>query len=212
MTDLDILRAAVLADPDDDLPRRAFADALEEAGSKDEANTIRRQVADPAEEIALIVGFTPNGEIYWPGAIYRKLPDHSGVVLRRGFIETLRLPMADFCEPRHMVAMGRLFANSPIIEVILTDREPRSVDIVDAKIFCALGVTWPFWWSRNDQPSHRGDLPGLLYGTLRRHVYQSWTGINKGYATREDALTDLGEACLQIGRTLAKMHREPSQV
>jgi len=41
----DALRAAVLADPDDDLPRLVFADWLDESGDPDRARFVRSQVA-----------------------------------------------------------------------------------------------------------------------------------------------------------------------
>ncbi|MFO0849334.1 MAG: TIGR02996 domain-containing protein [Gemmataceae bacterium] len=45
MTDRDALLAAALADPDDDLPRLALADAVEEAGDPDYAGFVRGQCA-----------------------------------------------------------------------------------------------------------------------------------------------------------------------
>jgi uncharacterized protein (TIGR02996 family) len=44
MTDLDALRLAVLANPDDDLPRLVYADCLEENGDPDRAAFIRAQM------------------------------------------------------------------------------------------------------------------------------------------------------------------------
>ena len=59
MTDADALLAAILADPDDDTPRLAYADWLGESGDADRAEFIRLQCAiaardpdqvDPADE------------------------------------------------------------------------------------------------------------------------------------------------------------------
>ena len=44
MTDIDAVHAAIIADPDDDLPRLAFADLLEERGDDARAEFIRTQI------------------------------------------------------------------------------------------------------------------------------------------------------------------------
>lgn len=109
MTDpLDYLLAAVLADPDDDLPRLAYADALEERGGKilgeesDDivAGRIRYQVGDPSRWCRVFEGqFT--------------------FVERRGFFDEIE------CATSQWKAHGkRLVREHPITTVRLTDKEP----------------------------------------------------------------------------------------
>lgn len=59
MTDLDSLLRAVLADPDDDAPRLAFSDLLEEAGQPERAEFVRVQCE--------LASFPPCPRSHFPG-------------------------------------------------------------------------------------------------------------------------------------------------
>jgi uncharacterized protein (TIGR02996 family) len=112
MTDRDALLAAVIARPEDDLPRLVFADWLEEHGEPSRATFIRAQIAgDEATAAALLREF----QAAWD----RDLPEwatwqDTKVIYRRGFVSEL------VTTPRRLLRDGHeLFAVAPVHAVRL---------------------------------------------------------------------------------------------
>ncbi len=120
MTDLDALRLAVLAAPDDDLPRLVYADCAEENGDPEYAEFVRAQI-----ELAKTPEYEPfavfchtrrpewthgndwrhtlpelsnNGPITWPGSMFRR---GFGWSVTASFIPALQTAMPQLlrCEP-----------------------------------------------------------------------------------------------------------------
>lgn len=105
------LLRAVVAAPDDDLPRLVYADWLEEHGRPERARFIRLQIEEDRdtswcgrhrrdEEIRSLL--SAHGEKWfrelpkWVWAPYRANPDWDGVTFRRGFIGHLRVTASLF--------------------------------------------------------------------------------------------------------------------
>jgi uncharacterized protein (TIGR02996 family) len=127
MTDLDALRQAVLAAPDDDLPRLVYADCLEENGDPDRAEFIRVQI-----ELARQPEYEPfavlckarkqewvTGHPWWatlPFLPSSGLVSWNGFKFHRGFgwsIQVSHLPAV-----HHTVVLG-LLDQEPIGELLL---------------------------------------------------------------------------------------------
>jgi uncharacterized protein (TIGR02996 family) len=112
MTDRDALLAAVIARPEDDLPRLVFADWLDEHGEPARATFIRAQIAgDEATAADLLC----EHKAAWD----RELPEwatwkDTKVVYRRGFVAEL------ITTPRRLLREGHeLFAVAPVHAVHL---------------------------------------------------------------------------------------------
>src|SRR5262245_43458423 len=105
MNDEDAFRKAVLADPDDDLPRLGFADWLEENGQPERAAFVRAQVRlaamdedDPAraallrDEAAYLPTAKRSVDWYDPPAWLKGLPQWvlEGLDFERGFPARLK--------------------------------------------------------------------------------------------------------------------------
>src|SRR3712207_881100 len=108
MTELDPLLAAVLAQPDDDLPRLVYADALDETGhpaASARAEFIRGQVALAAnpDDVGLkarTAALLAAHGAAWLAPLRQKgeplqSPSTHGV-FRRGFVEVVWMPAAWF--------------------------------------------------------------------------------------------------------------------
>lgn len=134
MTDGDALFAAILADPDEDTPRLAYADWLQEDGEHDRAEFIRVQVE--------LARFTPNESVPWNaravalrarekalfaahGASWLAPLRGSGGPLkhevahgqfRRGFVEVVWMPAAWFVGWSDL-----LFRTTPVRELRVTE-------------------------------------------------------------------------------------------
>jgi uncharacterized protein (TIGR02996 family) len=134
MTDGEALHAAILADPDEDTPRLAYADWLDEQGESDRAEFIRIQVAlarrppgepDPGRlelvvrETALLLA----RHAAWlaPLRAAGGPLDHPGThaLFRRGFVEVVWMPGALFRERAEV-----LFARVPARELRVTVASP----------------------------------------------------------------------------------------
>ena len=124
MTDLDALRLAVLAAPDDDLPRLVYADCLEENGDPDRAAFIRAQIElarQPEYEPFPVMCHTRRPEWVTGEPWVRDLPDCGGALwpaapFRRGFgwaIAASHLPAIQHAIPR-------LLASEPLCELHLS--------------------------------------------------------------------------------------------
>lgn len=128
MTDPEELLPAVLANPDDDLPRLVYADALEEAGDVARAEFIRAQIALAnrpgridlvAREAALWAIHGPE----WLAPLRRKgeglesRTTHGHFV--KGFVEIVWMPAAWFLLRAH-----RLFDRTPVRELRVLRASP----------------------------------------------------------------------------------------
>jgi uncharacterized protein (TIGR02996 family) len=116
MTDADDFLAAIIARPDDDLPRLVFADFLEESGDTERAEFIRVQCelarlpAGHPDRPALAAREEELLDAYKPRWI---VPDLRGAQrFRRGFVEVVRTT-AEWL----VAAAGRLFARTPVREL-----------------------------------------------------------------------------------------------
>jgi uncharacterized protein (TIGR02996 family) len=118
----DAFLKAILADPDDDAPRLAYADWLDEAGDSDRAEFIRVQIAlanlprdDPQRpplierERQLLLEHAPD----WAANLPRPL--HSWT-FRRGFVEAIELTAATF-----LSRAENFLRLAPIRSIKLTD-------------------------------------------------------------------------------------------
>lgn len=134
MTDGDALLAAILANPDEDTPRLAFADWLEENGDHDRAEFIRVQVerarlaagGEPpsgpqaaelrAREQVLLGarGFEWLAPLRGPGGPLRHPGAHGQ--FRRGFVEVVWMPASWF-----LVCADALFRSVPVRELRVTE-------------------------------------------------------------------------------------------
>ncbi|MBX9627592.1 MAG: TIGR02996 domain-containing protein [Gemmataceae bacterium] len=141
MTDRDALSAAVLAGPDDDLPRLVYADWLEEHGDPDRAGFIRHQIdaarAEPyspawraatAAADALLARHRDD----WAGHLGR-VADR--VDFARGLVEGVAVRAARFPG-----AAAGLFAAAPVRAVWLTGLDddpfgPGPFEIIPAELF-----------------------------------------------------------------------------
>jgi uncharacterized protein (TIGR02996 family) len=131
MTTADALLAAVIASPDDDLPRLVYADHLEETGEGNRAEFIRLQCATARgdataahrirERVMLQAHYAD-----WLAPLRRQgeplFTQKSHAVFRRGFVEAVWLPVREFV--RHA---GRLFDLAPVRELRVIFAAPTEV-------------------------------------------------------------------------------------
>ena len=132
MTDGDLLRAAVLSQPDEDTPRLAYADWLDEVGGEREvayAGFIRRQIADPDEVIRLAGGdsYCANGgstQLFRVPAYRDKTPEghRETWFIRRGFVDHVEVSLKGL-----MQNAPELF-REPVTGVELRDRQPQTAN------------------------------------------------------------------------------------
>ena len=124
MTHVDELLSAVLASPDDDLPRLVYADTLEEAGDVARAEFIRVQIElarDPgrvelkAREAALLAVHRRAwlSPLRKPGEALENRATHGQ--FRRGFVEIVWTPAVWF-----LTRAKRLFERTPCRELRVT--------------------------------------------------------------------------------------------
>lgn len=160
MTDIEALHAAVLADPDDDTARLALADALDERGGPGDAaraEFVRVQVAGDLASVPLMclvplesfLGCQPHQtrRVARPGWAAAWVPDGKTVVFRRGFVEEVACPSADW------LAHGDdLVKMHPVRRVWLTAACP------------AVGWEWTGWQlrSRPDGTAESDRWPGVV--------------------------------------------------
>jgi uncharacterized protein (TIGR02996 family) len=125
MTTADALLAAVIASPDDDLPRLVYADHLEEAGEETRAEFIRLQCAPAALRIRERV-LRDAHAADWLAPLRRPgeplFTRRSHAAFRRGFVEVVWLPAREFV--KHA---DRLFDLTPVRELrVLLDTRAES--------------------------------------------------------------------------------------
>jgi uncharacterized protein (TIGR02996 family) len=187
------LLRAVCATPAADLPRLVYADWLDDRGRPEWAEYIRLAVAVP--EPVVMTAYTRishrNRVLYDANAIpiLSADPGHAGVVVCRGFVETIDLPLAAYTR----YAAG-LFARHPITRATLTDREPYRDG----------GGRW--LWYNGERAGHSGTHPA---SDLPREVFDALAGddpstgedgYRKGYWKREAAVAAVSTALVRIGR------------
>ena len=126
MDDLDALLAEIIAHPEEDTPRLAYADCLEEQGADWYAQFIRDQIAGvpravlrsavvPLEPlVGLVVGMDRDAGL---GTV---VTGRGSVVFRRGFADEVTCAAADWL--RHGLDVRRLH---PIVRVNLTTWYPE---------------------------------------------------------------------------------------
>jgi uncharacterized protein (TIGR02996 family) len=140
MTDEEALLAAIIANPDDDLPRLVYADWLDENGQPDRAEFIRVQIelahkpGDDGERIRVTERQTEllaKCAKTWSKPI-RELCPGAGFTYRRGFIEQVRT------EHRYYIqSLTRLLRLTPLTDVIVT------CSLVDLPCDLSQGVSRP---------------------------------------------------------------------
>lgn len=218
MTTREALLKAVLAAPDDDLPRLVFADHLEENGESERANWIRYDIAYPHAGFSDLCG---KGDIFpylglpslppvrvnphhptdtfcrswmWGdsedlGVVFHDLTRGMDYRTERGFIHTVRATLADWL--KHGPAVVR---EHPVAKVVLTDREPYGV--------------WDgtFAWFRRTAGNDDGseltpDVFKLLEGHTRFEPGDNEIGPSCHFPTREAAISALSAACLKWAKS-----------
>lgn len=252
VSDSPALLAAVLDAPDDDLPRLVYADWLEDTGQPERAEFIRVQVAiarcrcrympcvcdaaplrhrEHALWLRTIQWFNPLVDLGFSLRLHAA-DEAPCVVVRRGFVAEVRLPLAAFlgerCDVMACAGSGRntelnarcdncsgtgripgvaadLFARHPIERVVLTDLEPRRVSD-------SLSSGWT--WSRqrrlfNGELMAGTDTPHTLPDAIRELLPRDdCQQLHRDYlrwGAPEAALDALSVACVAYGRQLVKM-------
>lgn len=215
MTDRDALLLAVLDNPEDDFPRLAYADCLEESGNEEDrarADFIRYSIQVPqCSHLALtekdpfpLLGLVPIGSVPVDGGPQgRELrtwmwaeTDALGLVVcdmarelnyrtDRGFISGVMGKLSSFMEHAAVI-----FASHPVQSVTLTDREPLQ------------NSAWHSWFDGGvgNPLSDAEDLPRKLWDLLEKNPHltePTW----KDYSSDEDANTDLSRAALLFGQS-----------
>jgi uncharacterized protein (TIGR02996 family) len=172
------LRRAILEAPDDDLPRLAYADWLEENGRDAYARNIRQGVREPEATRKFAGGDTLGSA----GGGYWLVPESWALAMRRGMVESISLPSAHF-----LASAKALFDRQPIIHVTLTDGQPE----------------WT--WDRASCFFGRGMLFSELFGRLCGDLHEGDPRYAhaKHYPSPPAALAALSAACVAHGRTLA---------
>ncbi len=139
VSDHDALLAAILAAPQDDLPRLVMADWHEERGEWERAEFIRYQVGNPDG--------CCDGPAGHGSGMASSLPMGSMVIWRRGFLAEIS------CMLHTWLMRGPLLVREhPVEHVTLTDRAP----IYDLRTGLAK------WWIVMDEvqvPWHDSDIP-----------------------------------------------------
>jgi uncharacterized protein (TIGR02996 family) len=212
----EVLLRDVLERPADDAPRLILADWLDEHGGRpDQAEFIRLQL-----ELARLGGMLPAarfdgagrelGQVpgaallrrereLWdahaaPGVGTRALAATDDCRWRRGFVDEVRLPCADFL--REGVAAA-LFAAHPVTRAGLSDREPLRT----ASGQCV-------WFREAEYHSGHLDafpyvLPPGLYAALEGGLERAAPYCLRRYAGEAAARNALSAACVSLGRAAA---------
>jgi uncharacterized protein (TIGR02996 family) len=222
-TEAGLIRA-VVAEPDADLHRLAYADFLDDRdgpGDRAHAEFVRVQVelAGLPECHVTTVDDGDGDPGGWPcrcpwhalrrrerellGRHYRRwLPpslrrvlseaEESPAFFRRGFVESVRLPLAAWLE--HGPA---LVASCPLARVGVTDREPLDADETLSSLRVQPG--WAGWyaWELDDYHDPE-DLPEALWRLLPGDPVR--VELWKWYPSAADARDALSAACLAFAR------------
>lgn len=204
-----ILRA-VIDDPADDLARLAFADWCEEGGELERAEFIRVQI-----EAETPIGILPTGEVIRvrdvKGPRQAALLERESLLLNvvrhhwlplytpdvdfvwcRGFVESVRLPLAAWLKHSH-----RLVREHPLARVEVTDHEP----MMHGDVLTPKGQTM-FGWLRaaGGESEAITESVWLLLAGGQTFNSRRW----KFYPTRNDALDALSDALLRFAKRQAR--------
>lgn len=178
MSDGELLLAAILAQPDEDTPRLAYADWLEETGDEADqrrADLIRVQVEHAAERL----------ELPWAH------PEIDGVTgtVRRGFVEEIELT-----EEQFLAHAAELFRQHPVTIVFLADKYP----------FGDLSQSFTWFFVGGHSPDAQV-LPELFRESLLAHPLRR--PDRRGCAFDGSALAQLAlsEVAVNFGRWLADL-------
>jgi uncharacterized protein (TIGR02996 family) len=224
------LLRAIIDQPDDDLPRLAYADWLEDNGECEGAEFIRVQIRawedwpggdwnDLCARANVLLtrsrfqewfGAPPGFLVNVRSAVKVELYDEAAertiqLGLRRGFVERIECSLAVFLEHA-----GAVFAAHPVQEVRLTDREPlqlstdRTPNDDPWKGWCVWTPAGARW--RSGEPGlevGRDELPQRLFDLLggKRLESNKWTVYE---SSRDDAIADLSTAARFWGRQEAE--------
>lgn len=168
MTDLDVLLKAIVDAPDDDLPRLAFADCLEERGEAARANFVRESIADrcPLSVEQAREWFWPFGkeplrvrykarprtwEITWRQYFRPAAPT---LFVCRGLVDGAAMTLDDWM----WRAGSKLIVAHPLRRLILIDKVPEEKP-------APVGVECWGWNARG--PDSRHKLPNKIVSMLK---------------------------------------------
>jgi uncharacterized protein (TIGR02996 family) len=207
------LLKAIIDDPQDDLPRLAFADWCEENGDDTRAEFIRVQVelaampecrheppkgaggqmgwmcsrCDQREFLQYRAGDLKNATRSTPWSHLDIVPGYSaGWFWRRGFLAEIRCPLVAWLQHGQALA-----AAHPLERAELSGCEP---------LFAF--ETWRLWRQREDVPPDGSDLPGEVFGLLEGGVLvEGSTSVWREYPTEEAAVDALSAALIANARS-----------
>ena len=232
------LLAAVIAHPEDETPRLVYADWLEENGRVERAAFIRvqcrieaivspngypnmanhpddqRELTDLRERERLLfadsgpAGWWGNLPGQWRATIGTAPPqiesaDGMRYFVRRGFVDEVRCDLGKF-----MLHAADLFAEHPVCEVVLKDREPFHGPHRDKSWFTSV------WGGRtHDDPitllGTPGTLPTALFTELNGETIERDGGLFYSdrsiarFPDKDAAMSALSAACVKYGRHAA---------
>jgi uncharacterized protein (TIGR02996 family) len=227
MTDRDALLRAILANPDEDTPRLAFADLLDEEGERKRAAFIRSQIeghrtgasrdADglfPWAAGGWFAGVPLGGLRFDPVDWADRLtPDEQAdfgvtrALVTRGFVGAVACRLVVY-----RVAAASLFREHPITRVVLTDKRPARTNTVRVP-----GVSRPpgvYGWT-SDASDRSPHTPSVLpqawideFG--RRGMGRVGRGfLARQFDTADEAQGALSELCVALGRRAAQTGDAP---
>ena len=199
----ELLLRAVLCDPGDDTARLAFADYQEEHGGEGWAYLIRQW----GQPTVCPVGASAD-VCFYPGPAagthytVKLAEGRVGVqyVVRRGFVDEVRLPAAAFTED----FARELFARHPVTRVVLTDREPQQwlPEIRGLPPGCANRWFWNVRGPDSSVPGYPHYVPrGVQWSAV--WLRAKWYCDTPTYDTADAANAALSDACVAWGRSLA---------
>ena len=214
MTDLEALHAAVLAHPEEDTPRLAYADELEERGDPERAAYIRWHISGAMGGYAAGKPFSVSPSLEWvpswPRHTRRERVDGidyldgdglaATLTFGRGFGARLACHLGAFLS--HAESM---FRSHPITTVRITDQSPDSVRIHDGSVRWIFR-RWPDADEAAGRPVPRGYLPRALWDTPYISADPVFGGSGKSprvFMSAFDAMDELSAACVSLGRELA---------
>ncbi|QEL19525.1 TIGR02996 domain-containing protein [Limnoglobus roseus] len=137
MTDANHFLAAIIAEPEDDLPRLVFADWLEEIGDDTRAEFIRLQCLSVRAPLTPGERVTVEARIRELLALHRDrwaIPGITGVQkFRRGFVEYLYIKAVDFLRFERHIAK-----NAPVVRLRLSTAATHLAALANVPLFSRL--------------------------------------------------------------------------
>lgn len=202
---------AICENPADDVSRLVYADWLEENGEQRAAEFIRTQCAGELATIRLssltgidwALGCEPHqcAMSAERGRAVATTLDNRRFVFTRGMISRIELPCMLFTR-----MAAALFADHPITEVRLTDKQPAETAMEDEN---------EWGWYRSPQSPNAYQslahhvLPSAIWEAVDKlpdGVFQSW----KYFVTTEFAHASVSTACVSYGRSLVGLPPLPT--